>query len=272
MLCCVRGYTAVLNTLLTRTDLDVNYTGSRDLSPLMLACIEGHLDIVRALLERPDLHVNLQGKDGMTALGFACHRGHLGIVRLLVARQEVDINIRSNDGVCPFTVSVIKNNISISNALLARADLVIGSDEVFHGRGIDPLHVAASMGQSRLVRKMIEFGCDTDRKRHKCTIISIVIMKCQDVQETTEILKTLLEAGARPSLEHVTLAILSVPEVYEMLFREMVTPPTLLKICRKEVWKHIRRANGGRNIQTSLDYFEDKIPKTLLKYLRFKNF
>ena len=30
----------------------------------------------------------------------------------------------------------------------------------------------------------------------------------QDVQETTEILKTLLEAGARPSLEHVTLAIL----------------------------------------------------------------
>ena len=145
--------------LLARPDLNVNFTGKRELSPLMLACIEGNRRVVECILAREDAEINNIGKDGVTALGLACLQGDLAIVEMLLAKQEIDINTCTEDGVSPFTVSVLKSHEQISRLFLSRPDLVLASDkEVFLERGVDPLHVAAAKGQVDIVRRLIRFG------------------------------------------------------------------------------------------------------------------
>ena len=51
--------------LLGRPDLNVNFTGKRELSPIMLACIEGNRRVVECILEREDMDINTIGKDGV---------------------------------------------------------------------------------------------------------------------------------------------------------------------------------------------------------------
>ena len=178
MTCCVRGYTEVKShfqstyrdiltppschqvtlALIARPDLNVNFTGKRELSPLMLACIEGNRRVVESILQREDVEVNTVGKDGVTALGLACLQGDMAIVEMLLGRPEIDINTSTEDGITPFTVSVLKSHEQISRLFLARPDLVLTSDsEVFLERGVDPLHVAAAKGQVDIVRRLIRF-------------------------------------------------------------------------------------------------------------------
>ena len=144
--------------LIARPDLNVNFTGKRELSPLMLACIEGNRRVVESILQREDVEVNIVGKDGVTALGLACLQGDMAIVEMLLGRPEIDINTSTEDGITPFTVSVLKSHEQISRLFLARPDLVLASDnDVFLERGVDPLHVAAAKGQVDIVRRLIRF-------------------------------------------------------------------------------------------------------------------
>ena len=188
--------------LIARPDLNVNFTGKRELSPLMLACIEGNRRVVESILEREDVEVNTVGKDGVTALGLACLQGDMAIVEMLLGRPEIDINTSTEDGITPFTVSVLKSHEQISRLFLARPDLVLASDsEVFLERGVDPLHVAAAKGQVDIVRRLIRcdtkllniiatnllslltcrFGCDVDMKRGPSfSAIPVALMKCQN--------------------------------------------------------------------------------------------
>ncbi|XP_023341834.1 uncharacterized protein LOC111711670 [Eurytemora carolleeae] len=268
MMCCVRGYTEIIETLLTRTDLDINHTGQRGLSPLMLSCVEGHEDIVRVLLHHPNININLQGKDGVTALGLACLRGDLGIVKMLLQKPELDINIRSSDGVSPFTVSVIKNHIQLSNLLLTRPDLNLSVEDT--EPGLDPLHIAACKGQVQLVRDLICFGCNINRRHGSSfTVIPAVIMKCQDINKMRSILELLISAGARPTLDHVTIAVLRVPDVYPLIFKAMVSPLSLLKSSRQAVFNQLRIVSEGRNIGGLVDQLNTEIPATLVQFLKF---
>ena len=83
MTCCLRGYSEVsisrffveVNPTFhpghpgtpwqSRPDLNVNFTGKLELSPLMLACIEGNRRVVECILEREDVDINTIGKDGV---------------------------------------------------------------------------------------------------------------------------------------------------------------------------------------------------------------
>ena len=61
MTCCARGYNEIIDVLVEREDLDINYTGNRDLSPLMLACIEGNKEVATTILKRNDVDINIIG-------------------------------------------------------------------------------------------------------------------------------------------------------------------------------------------------------------------
>jgi ankyrin repeat protein len=268
MMCCVRGFTNIVAELLTRADLNVNFIGKRELSPLMLACIEGHTEIARMLLDRSDVDVNHKGKDGCTALGLAAMKGDTQIVELILKRKDVDVNLRNDDGMSPFTVSVIKNHLPVSKILINRPGLIIRHEE---DRGVDPFHVAASKGYVDIVRELIAFGCDLDECRGKTVnIIPITLIKCQDPDKLEEIIVLLLDAGAKLTLEHVTIAIMGrVPDLYSTLFQELVTPSPLKRLCRKSIWNAIRTRNGGRNVQHGVHELRFDLPTTLMNYLKF---
>ena len=123
--------------LLGRPDLNVNFTGKLELSPLMLACIEGNRRVVQCILEREGVDINTIGKDGVTVLGLACLQGDLAKVEMLLAQLDIDINTSSEDG--PFTVSVLKSDEQLSRLFLNRPDLVLASG--FQERGVDPLRL-----------------------------------------------------------------------------------------------------------------------------------
>jgi hypothetical protein len=59
------------------------------------------------------------------------------------------------------------------------------------------------------------------------------------------------------------------PEVYPIVFREAFTPLSLLRSCRKAVWRSLRENARGRTIQAGLRSLESELPKTLLSFLRF---
>merc|ERR1719369_166918 len=250
MTCCARGYNQITVSLLARPDLDINYTGKRDLSPLMLACIEGNREVARCILARSDVKINTVGKDGVTALGLACLKGDIAIVEMLLSRPDIQVNTVTADGVSPFTVSIFKSHEQISRLLLTRPDLMLTTDDnLFLEKGIDPLHVAAAKGQLDIVRRLIRFGCDVDRRRGESfSAIPVVMMKCQDPNTVVAILSLLVKAGCKPSLDNVKLAIIKWPQVQEMLYHESQTPTSLLKQARKAVWRALRVASNGKNI------------------------
>jgi len=163
--------------------------------------------------------------------------------------------------------------MKITKLLLKRPDLELkNDDELFAKQGIDALHVAAAKGQVEIVRELIRFGVDVDRRRSESyTAIPVTLMKCSDVSKAIEIIDILLAAGCKPNMENVKLAILKVPEVQEVLFDEAQTPLTLLKMSRKMVWKNCRKRSFGRNIQPLLLNLKTEIPETLLKFLQFQN-
>jgi len=272
MTCCARGYNEIISVLVEREDLDINFTGNRDLSPLMLACIEGNKDVATIILKRDDVDINIIGKDGVTAIGLACLQGDLDIVKMLLQREEIDINTQTIDGVTPFTVSIFKSHEEITKILLKRPDLELKNDEdLFLKQGIDPLHVAAAKGQVDIVRELVRFGCDVDRRRSESyTAIPVTMMKCSDVGKVVEIIDILLAAGCKPNMDNVKLAILRVPEVQEILFDEAQKPLSLMQLSRKSVWRNYRRLSCGRNIQPLLSNLKNEIPDTLLDYLKFK--
>ena len=110
-----------------------------------------------------------------------------------------------------------------------------------------------------------------DRRRSESyTAIPVTMMKCSDTEKVVEIIDILLEAGCKPTMENVKLAIFKVPEVQEILFEEAQKPLTLMKLSRKSVWRNFRRISRGKNIQPLLMGLKNEIPDTLLEYLRFK--
>ncbi|KAN0085280.1 Ankyrin repeat-containing domain protein [Elaphomyces granulatus] len=112
---------AVLESLLTRDDLDPNITDSggcpiselalteqninRNLmgeglnrTALMGACIAGHPDIVQLLMNIKGIDVNQQDSVGLTALCLAIRNNRWEAAKLLLRRDDIDPNLRDNYG------------------------------------------------------------------------------------------------------------------------------------------------------------------------------
>jgi len=71
------------------------------------------------------------------------------------------------------------------------------------------------------------------------------------------------------SVEHVTIAIMRAPAVYNLIFDAMVTPLSLKKTARKSIWKHLSSVTGGKSIQMRMPQFHGEIPNSLVRYLKF---
>jgi ankyrin repeat protein len=87
------GHLKIVQTLLTKEDIDVNKPKKDGCTPLFIAAQNGHLKIVQTLLTiRDDIDVNKPHVDGRTPLIMACYDGHMEIVRLLVQQSNIRLN------------------------------------------------------------------------------------------------------------------------------------------------------------------------------------
>jgi len=168
-------------------------------------------------------------------------------------------------------MGIFKSHEPITKLLLGRPDLDLQFDEEMAlERGIDPLHVAAAKGQVDIVRELIRFGCDVDRRRSESyTAIPVTLMKCDNTRKVLQIVDILLAAGCKPNLDNVRLAIFKVPEAQEVLFHESQTPSSLMVMTRKVVWRRLRKTSSGRNIQPLISTLKNEIPDTLINFLMF---
>ena len=100
---------------------------------------------------------------------------------LAVTRPEINVNraVVGEDSVSPLTVSIFKNHLAVTNLLLEREDLELLDDQ--DNNGLNPLHVATAKGEAEVVRRLIQFGCDVDKKSNNSfTAIPVAMIKCPD--------------------------------------------------------------------------------------------
>jgi len=57
-----------------------------------MASYKGHVQIVQTLLTRDDIDVNKPTDDGCTPLYIAAQNGHVQIVQTLLTRDDIDVN------------------------------------------------------------------------------------------------------------------------------------------------------------------------------------
>ena len=106
------GYTALVETVLSGKNIDVNLQNSRGETALMLATnsfagVAGgsntddknnRLVIVNRLLDQKEIDLNLQDNYGMTALDFGVETADINIVNALLNTKKNFINIQTSHG------------------------------------------------------------------------------------------------------------------------------------------------------------------------------
>lgn len=120
---------------------------------LALAAGSGHKHVVLLLLE--------QGATFNEALHFAAANGHLDIVQALLKAKPDSADMPDRHNRTPFIWAVWNGYEEIASYLVER-----GADYKKMRRGITALHVAARMGQSKIIQQLIKAGVDVNATDH----------------------------------------------------------------------------------------------------------
>ena len=126
-------------------------------TPIVWAAYRGHFDAVKVLIEN--------GADVSTTGGnpihFAAQRKHKDVCRLLVEAGAVDELVDSQDAdlLNLFRAAYSYDTATVKKILSQREELIGRTDR--DGRGL--LHEAATGGDTKTVRVLLEFGADVNQ-------------------------------------------------------------------------------------------------------------
>ncbi|KAI1271148.1 ankyrin repeat-containing domain protein [Xylaria sp. FL0933] len=218
--------------LLLQWPLDINQG-----SPLVLAIEKKHSDIVQTLMSRPDLDINQTDGKGNNALSIAVrwqdeslvhrvlHRnpqidrvavlleesvklGNVKIAKALLEKgAEVEPSDHDDKGIAPFNKSVHDRSVGMDMICKESRALYLAvenSDEamtqllLMHGAQVtttgSELHLAARIGNAEIVKLLIDDGGDANGQRRGETPLWIAV-----VEGHTRVAELLLEHGADPN-------------------------------------------------------------------------
>ncbi|KAH9077979.1 serine/threonine protein kinase [Aphanomyces euteiches] len=143
------GQTELVESLLTRADIDVNAIDETENTALHAAAEKGKLDIVKLLLANPKTEINRRGEYAETPLYKAAEQGKVDVLNELLAHPEVQVNLGNEEGVTPLQAAAESGRIETLKILLERC---AGDREQ-----TDPaLYKAAYAGKVDVVKYLLE--------------------------------------------------------------------------------------------------------------------
>jgi ankyrin repeat protein len=164
---------AIVNYLLTLTDIDVNASPNESMTPLCVAITENRPAIATSLLAdprvnvngfsgpvflaakymrasifadllaRPDLDLSVRGPRGEGLLNLVHQDNRLSFVQSLLARPDVNVNAAPEDGDTALHVACLLGFVEVGKALLAHPDIDVNKK---NGGGNTALHYACASG------------------------------------------------------------------------------------------------------------------------------
>lgn len=136
----------------------VDLTGN---TPIVAAAVNGHADIVEILV-KAGADVNTRDRNMMTPLLYCANRGMMEMVRLLLDlgadKTYCDHNMRG----CVF-YAILSGNLNMVKFFLKK-DQIYRTDRLW---GFTPLHLAASLGQLKMIDLLLDRGCSIFRLDRK---------------------------------------------------------------------------------------------------------
>ena len=153
----VSGHLEVVHLLL-QSGAEKDSPSEEGLTPVHLAAQENCVEVLRLLLEvRADCD-RATVAWGFTPLHLASHEGHLDSVRLLL-EAGADKGKAAKHGLTPVHVAAIQGNEAIAQLF---HDFGANLEQQMSHTGARPLHVAAAVGELRMVQLLVQLGVRTD--------------------------------------------------------------------------------------------------------------
>lgn len=153
------GYEAIVELLLTRSDLDINAKDEWGDTALIVAAEEGHEAVVRLLLDLGNyVDVNAKNKKGDTALILAAGNEHEDVVKLLLYSGNADVNAENDEGRTAFLEAARNETDAIVEILINACRLGVVSVD-FNAKdrsGRSALFLAAMLGREKNVRLLLK--------------------------------------------------------------------------------------------------------------------
>ncbi len=150
-----RGHEAIVRLLLNQyVAADSRDTYNR--TPLSWAAGEGHEVVVRLLVDRDDVLADSRNSRGKTPLSYAAQGGYEAVVRLLLNRNDMNMEDHlDRDGGTPLSLAAAEGHEAVVRLLLDRDDVVADSQDE---DGKTALSLAAIRGHEAVVRLLIDRG------------------------------------------------------------------------------------------------------------------
>jgi len=149
----VEAVRLIKETGMTPQDIEVDYSFTKEGSPLIMASARGQINVVRALLDA-GANKDASSSNGITAL----HRAkNAEVVRALLDAGANKDSLTSY-GNTPLHNASVRGNVDTARALI---DAGANKDAV-NGEGKTPLHHASYGGYYEIVRALLDAGANKD--------------------------------------------------------------------------------------------------------------
>ncbi len=197
-----KGHSEVVRILLKAGANSYNQKYNSDF-PVLEAVARGHVNVVKAFLE-----AGIDPNDSQFAPKYpillAAYEGYPEVISLLI-EHGAEVNIQGDQGVKPLELAIMNNHVSTVKLLLqSGAEINYWTKR----EGLTPLMIASGSGLTENVRLLLEHGAKIDQlgKKHSGNALSLSVLmykysRPENKDEFIKTIKTLLEAGAAPTLE-----------------------------------------------------------------------
>ncbi|PWW73768.1 ankyrin, partial [Tuber magnatum] len=142
------GHKEVVELLLGHKDISINSTDCLSQTALLCASISGRTEVVEVLLANPHLELNVRDIYGCTTLCWACGGGYSDIVRLLLADKRIDYSQRNAPDLAPLDVAASSGHVEIVSMLLELDDIDVNKHW--------PLYSAVNFKAEEVVKVLLD--------------------------------------------------------------------------------------------------------------------
>ena len=107
-----------LKSLISKAKLSLDFTDTREMTPLMIAATDNNVEIVKLLTEAGADINKKNPENGKTALMYAASNGHSDVVKVLSAFKTILLNAKDKEGKTALMHSVINGRKEVAQLLI----------------------------------------------------------------------------------------------------------------------------------------------------------